>query len=93
MIVLPEGYSYNKKNQRGFIGADWEVRVRWFDKNMGMFLSAFDIAKQSVYTTEQFEPKVRYAGKLCDGSGKWIVYPTVEQLVLSMVTKHRMLRR
>lgn len=93
MITLPAPYYTSEKQGRKFIGADWLVRVFYLEQPHGARWPAFDIRKQSMLHPKQWEPKVKYCGKLLDGTDNWVEYDDLDQLVMAMVTKHRMLKR
>lgn len=93
MITLPAPYYTSEKQARKFIAGDWQIRVFYLEQPHGARWPAFDIAKKSYLTPEKYEYVTRYAGKFLNGQDKWVEYDNLDQLVMAMVTKHRMLKR
>lgn len=93
MITLPAPYYTSERNLKKFMGADWIVRVFYLEQPHGARWPAFDIRKQSMLHPKEWEPRFRYAGKLLDGNDKWVEAESLNELVVVMIAKHRMLKR
>lgn len=93
MINLPAPYYTSERTLKKLMGGDWQVRVFYLEQTHGARWPAFDIAKKSYLSTDTYQYVTRYAGKFLDGQDKWVEYDNLDQLVMAMVTKHRMLKR
>lgn len=93
MINLPAPYYTSERTLKKLMGGDWQVRVFYLEQTHGARWPAFDISKKSYLSPNTYEYVVRYAGKLLDGNDKWVEAESLNELVVMMIAKHRMLKR